>query len=336
MTTKRDAVLRFDLPFCIHLKNDTYQVILGKRRFRIETQKAWRNSKECSDDDSVGVEKAHFQEASYEMGPVGQSFEEAKSFVGTNMEGIDDPHGRFRYTKVAVWLEHPNPDKVDAEKLLPEALAAVERLVDVYRYVSDSPYLPQVGVEDIDYAEVFVPDSGRVLYATLFGKGIQNAVINESRAVHERVMEMLATEEEVPLDDELRLATRRLLGEGLWRQAVVEAVSSLDVFLAATFQGQRVDQRTMTEDEFEDLMSKPITHRMKEPLRETLGCSPLDRPSLWRDWIQSNKTRRRVVHAGAQATEKDATKVVETIEGLVAYMRENSSFGPDSTAADGR
>jgi|tagenome__1003787_1003787.scaffolds.fasta_scaffold20938818_3 hypothetical protein len=325
MTTKRDAVLRFDLPFCIHLKNDTYQVILGKRRFRIQTQKAWRNSKDCSDDDSVGAEKSLFQEASYEMGPMGQTFEEAKAFVGTNIERIDDPHGRFRYTKAAVWLEHPNPDKADAAKLLPEALSAVNRLVDVYRFVSDSPYLPHVGVEDIDYAEVFVPDSGRVLYATLFGKGIQNAVINESGAVHERVMEMLATGEDVPLGDELRLATRRLLGEGLWRQAVVEAVSSLDVFLAATFQGERVEQGTMAEDQFEDLMSKPITHRMKEPLRDTLGCSPVDRPSLWRDWIQSNKTRRKVVHAGAQITEKEATKVVETIEALVAYMREHGA-----------
>src|SRR4051812_3085567 len=110
MTAKRNVVLRFDLPFCIHLQNDTYQVTLGRDRVRIETQKAWRNSKDCSDDDSVGPEKSLFQEASYEMGPVGHTFEEAKAFVGTNVEGIEDPHGRFRYTKVAVWLEHPNPD----------------------------------------------------------------------------------------------------------------------------------------------------------------------------------------------------------------------------------
>ena len=314
--------MRFDLPFCIHLQNGHYDVVLGQKTYRIETRKAWRNSKDCSDDDSVAEKRLHFREASYESGSMGVSFQEAQHVTGTNMEMVEDPRGRFRYTQVVVWLKHPNPDKIVPEGLLPEALDAVNRLVDVFRLASGEAYLPPVGVEDVEYAEVAVPDTGARLYSGLFGKGMTSAVINESRAVHERVRGMLLSGEEVPLDAELRLAARRLLGQNLWRQAIVEAISSLEVFLGATLH-RLVDANKMTEDEFEALMNQSPTHRLKTPLRDAVGCSPADRPSLWRAWIQTNKTRRRVVHQGLRATEQEATKVVETVEAIVAYVTEN-------------
>src|SRR6266498_1341723 len=43
---------RLDLPFCNHPQNTTRTWFSG-RSYRIETRKAWRNSKDCSDDDSV-------------------------------------------------------------------------------------------------------------------------------------------------------------------------------------------------------------------------------------------------------------------------------------------
>ncbi len=62
---------------------------------------------------------------------------------------------------------------------------------------------------------------------------------------------------------------------------------------------------------------------MKAALRNAAGCRRVDRPSLWRDWIQANKIRRKVVHQGAKASGKEATKVVDTIEAFVAYADEN-------------
>jgi HEPN domain-containing protein len=54
-------------------------------------------------------------------------------------------------------------------------------------------------------------------------------------------------------------------------------------------------------------------------------CSPTDRPSLWSDWLRANKIRRNVVHEGARATERDARRVVETVEAVIQFVEKNRS-----------
>ena len=73
---------------------------------------------------------------------MGVSFQEAMDVTGTNMEMVEDPRGRFRHTQVVAWLRHPNPDKIAPEKLLHEALDAVNRLVA--RRLTDSSIPPGV------------------------------------------------------------------------------------------------------------------------------------------------------------------------------------------------
>lgn len=70
-------------------------------------------------------------------------------------------------------------------------------------------------------------------------------------------------------------------------------------------------------------MNTAASDRMKAPLREQVGCSPADRPSLWRDWLRANKIRRRVVHRGARVSEADARKVVEAVEAIIRYVEES-------------
>lgn len=324
MVTQRELALRFDLPFCIYLRNGPYDVRLGKRTVRIITRKTWRAPHIGSAEDSIAEQRMYFQDGSYTSGLMGQDPDAAKAGTGQNVELVDDPLGRFRFTRVEVWLKHPNPVKARTDQLLGEALTAVNRLVDVFRYAADAAYLPPVVVNDIDFVEVVVPDTGLVSYTSIAGKGWRLGVVNESRAVHEKVHEMLESGEEIPLHEELRLAARRLLGENLWRQAVVESVSSLDAYLGMIFR-RHVSQAQMSEDEFDRIMSEPPSDRMKNPLRDATGCSPVDRPSLWNNWVQANKVRRKVVHQGARAAEKDAGKVVEAVEALVAYVENERS-----------
>lgn len=319
MATRHNVGLRFDLPFCIYLKNGSYDISSGKRPMSVITRKVWRSPHTGSDEDSVAEHRRYFEDGSYTSGPMGQDPDASRAGVGHNVEMLDDPHGRFRFTRVEVWLEHPNPHRAKAERLLAEALTAINRLVDVYRYVADAPYLPPVVLTDVDFVEIVVPNTGEIRYASIAGKGWRLGVLNESQAVHVRVREMLASREEVPLYEELRLAARRLLGENLWRQAVVESVSCLDAYLGAIFRAA-VGAGTINEEEFERIMNVPPSDRMKAPLREQVGRSPADRPSLWRDWLQANRIRRRVVHQGARAGETDARKVVETVEAIIAYV----------------
>jgi hypothetical protein len=142
MATQHVVGLRFDLPFCIYLRNGPHDVLVGKRTVRVVTQKLWRAPHTGSDEDIVSEQRMYFKDGSNKSGLVGRDPEAAKAGIGQNVEMLDDPRGRFRFTRVEVWLRHPNPSRAKTDQLLSEALTAVNRLVDVYRFVADTPYLP--------------------------------------------------------------------------------------------------------------------------------------------------------------------------------------------------
>jgi hypothetical protein len=170
MVTRHNVGLRFDLPFCIYLKNGSYDISIGKRTTRVIARKVWRSPHTGSDEDSVAEQTMYFKDGSYTSGPMGKDPDAARAGVGHNVEMLDDPRGRFRFTRVEVWLEHPNPNRAKAERMLAEALGAINRLMDVYRFVADAPYVPPVVLTDIDFFEVVVPSTGEIRYASIAGE----------------------------------------------------------------------------------------------------------------------------------------------------------------------
>ena len=52
--------VRFDLPFCLHLQNSTYVVMVDGVPIEVETEKVWRNSQDSSPDDSVSEDRVVF------------------------------------------------------------------------------------------------------------------------------------------------------------------------------------------------------------------------------------------------------------------------------------
>lgn len=311
----RPIAIRFDLPFCIHLQNGAYEVKIEKDRFEVELQKVWRNSENCSTDDSIYDRQIRFETGTVRSGPIGSDAEAARTRIGTNVEIGEDARGEFRFTRATVGLVVPADLDPDLEKVLEEALRVVNRIVDVFRFVSKRAYIPPVAVNDITFVEVVWPLTGASEYHGLYGKGLEIAIVNETRSVHERVRVLLGSGEEIPLHSEMFLSARRLLGERSFRQSVVEAISALQVLVEQVLRVGR-ERGQISNGEAETLRQDRLSDLMKNPFRKILGWSPADSQELWSAWLKANELRRAIVHQGARPEESETTRSLEAVEAL--------------------
>lgn len=312
------VALRFEIPFCIHLQDNEYQVVLNDQPHPLVTKKVWRNSEDCMEDDEIPETRKYFAQGTTTSSPVGSG--ERFRLIGKNVEMNEDARGRFRGTEVSVGLLVPPGTPLEPGTLLPRALYVVNRFVDCYRYLTGRAYIPPVQLNDIDFVELVDIAAGEASFTALMGKGLTIALVNETRSVHDRMREMISAGTPIPAHAQLLLSARRLLGESLHRQAVIEAVGALELAIGEILQRQ-VDAGQLTESEYDDLMeNKRISERLKGPMRMALERSPADDGTLWGRWLQANKTRRHAVHRGSAVGIEEADHAVDAIEELITFL----------------
>lgn len=317
------VLIRFDLPFCVHLNDGIWNVRIDESVYRVQTWKRWRDSPESSTEDTVAEQRRYFSQSTVTTGEIGGDPSSATKMSGVDVEMRADRHGRYRFSRCAVELRHPTePSGEDIDEVLDEALRIVNRLVDVFRYSTNRAYLPPLQRDDIDFAEIIIPDSGRgFFHSNLHGVGA--ALINEPAWVHEKVRELLAKGAGVPLHAELLLTARRMLAEGSYRQAVVEAVTSLDVLIDELLD-EALRREMIDADRYDESSNMVLSDRMKAPVREAVGKSPVEDDDIWRDWIAANKVRREAVHGGRTVTKEEAFAVVRAVAQIRTFF-----LGPD-------
>jgi hypothetical protein len=328
-------LLTLNIPFCIHLQNSIYPVALNGQVFQVRTEKGWRNSTNGSSDDSVSDEPTRFETGHMISPPIGAGAI-TSGHTGTNIEIKDDPHGRYRFSRLTIRLDQlEEADRNDVPKLAERVLPIVNRFVNVYRYITGRAYLPPIQINDIEYVEVYRPQTGEGQYVFLFGRGYENALINEPRAVHDRVRAMLLTEDLVPLHADLVLNARRLLAQGIWRQAVIECIVALEVLVDRLLRRHLVERQGLSESDFEAFLDKEgrsLSDRMKKPLRRAINWSPATNPKLWARWLAVNEVRRHIVHQGSGASLDQAIEAIAATSDLIALIEEaEASLGKATT-----
>lgn len=317
------VVVQIDFPFCLHIQDGTYVVDLEGVPVEIQTRKRWRNSQDCSNDDSVDENRKYFPKGVLVGGEVGGDAAAAQQIVGTNLEFAGDRNGYFRYTEAVVGLTYPADEESTASEIAASAVTAANRLIDAYRYVTGAAYLPRLRVRDLLYVQTGNPLTGDMTFAMLFRDGLQIAVVNESAEVHEKLRSMVAAGESVPIHADLILAAVRALWENDFRLAVVEGVGALDVYVMGVLEGELVGTGSLSGAQFDLLIREEgqnLTQLMKKPLRLALGVSPADDTGLWNAWLEANRIRREVTHEGRYPVESEARHVVRTAQRLLEAM----------------
>src|SRR5690606_18787261 len=124
------------------------------------------------------------------------------------------------------------------------------------------------------------------------GGGLGAAYPDDSDNVHRIVGEMLRLGEPVPLHDELLLTAERLGAAGYTRQAVIECVSAVEVFVWGLLREKLVEKGRTSVHVDQLLQDKVLSDLMKAPMEEAIGWRASADDDLWRAWIAANGIRR--------------------------------------------
>lgn len=279
---KESVVVLLSLPYCLYLADSVYSVVVDGSQANLELRKEWRRPKETTD-----------------------------------AEILNDPTGKYRFTVARVALAvQPGSDPSE------QVLEIVNRLVDVYRFTSGRAYLRPLVMHDLDRLDVERPSSGTADIVFSFGGGLAAARPDESPEVHQRVRAFLESGERVPLHAEIIFSAKRLILARSYRTAVVEAVTSLDVFVENFLWECLVQRNGIPANEFEELMRQDqnVSDRMKEPLERAVGWRVSQDGQLWNKWLETNNVRRGAAHKGAAVTRDEAEGAVDVVERIISAI----------------
>jgi len=224
-----------------------------------------------------------------------------------------------------------------------EALAAVNRLIEVYRHVTDEFHVTRIPMQEIFTADLHWLHNGEVFQGTWhlgFGQGLTMEPTPMTAETLQALQDRLSTTEEVPLPWELFLDAKDRLDRRDDRQAVIDARTSLEVFLdqllLANFTtvglsigevGRVLDvnvQRYNIQEVEEALQYSNINRKLGHALKQTIDLDLHDgSPELWKSWLKAKNLREKGVHKGQTVQHDDAVEAVNCMGEIITKMRQS-------------
>lgn len=286
---RESVIVAFDLPYCLYLRDEVVTVRHAGRDIEVQLRKSWRELPEGGE----RVENAELQ---------------------------NDPTGRYRYssTRMAFTVAQD-------EEPTDLAVGAINRLVDVYRFATGRAYLHTLALHDLDDVVVERPSTKHMDAVFSFGGGgLGMAYPDDSDDVHRTVGGMLRSGDPVPLHSELLLTAERLGAAGYTRQAVIDSVSAVEVFVWGLLR-ERLLQKGRTSEQIDQLLQdERLSDLMKAPMEEAIGWRASSDNGLWRAWIDANRIRREATHHGAHVSAEDYETVLSTVRRLIAALEDHT------------
>lgn len=283
---RESVIATFDLPYCLYLTDGVYAMNTAAGPVEVQLTKRWREREE--------------------------NFE--------NVEIQNDPIGQYRYTSVRMALTLAPEDEAEVV-----VLATINRLVDVYRYVTGRAYLHPLQISDLVDLVVERPSKheGQVFFA-FGGGGLGMAYPDDTGDVHREVARLLDADDPIPLHAELLLTARRLAIGGYTRQAVIDAVAALEVFVEELLRARLTAKGKPPADVDTVLDRERIGDLMKKPMEDAIGWRVSSDVALWADWLRVNGVRRGATHRGAVVAPEAAVDAVDVVERVIAAVIGNS------------
>jgi hypothetical protein len=286
---RESVIVAFGLPYCLYLRDEVVTVRHAGRDIEVHLTKNWRELPEGGE----RVENAELQ---------------------------NDPTGRYRYSSAR--MAFTVADDEDPNDL---AVSAINRLVDVYRFATGRAYLHTLALHNLDHVVVERPSTKHMEATFSFGGGgLGMAYPDDSDDVHRTVGEMLRNGDPVPLHSELFLTAERLGTAGYTRQAVIDCVSAVEVFVWGLLREKLIDKGRTSEYVDQLLQDEVLSDLMKAPMEEAIGWRPSSDNELWRSWIEANRIRRGATHHGASVSAGDYGSVLSTVRQLVAALEDHT------------
>lgn len=318
--------LKINLPFCLYLRDGLYKIVVP----------------DLHATDPVIILLSKFRRPIEKI--------DYKTFWQAELVGRgelwNDPYGTFRRTTAVVVLppsvitsdlnSYRQGFSDELEIIINSSVQAINRLLSVYRYVTNDTYMPYVKREDVtntfQIGNCTINPDG-----TLSGNGremgsetrLTNTRPDYDETIHTAINRLLTTVEAIPLYEEFMMSARSFLEHQSWRVAVIEVQTAFEVFVNETIRKYYLGRkpiRTVNEilqSNFKNLLRSHLPSVVGKSFNR--GDTPYDR---WNS--NSYLLRNKVVHEGYNPTPNEAIEAVLGVEFALEYLigRPKETFWP--------
>lgn len=328
----------FDLPFCLYVKDDSYEVQMYSYTATVSTKR----KKQKHIDPRLGIEEA-------------------------TTELKHDRHGRLRYTGVEVMLprqavieretkrriregemeaEGPTIEVfLDTNQLiseysqpaLEEGMAVANYFIAAYREVTRDFYIKTFSKDEIYRATINWFDGSEFLGGVehgSFGKGMTLEPVGLLPETDQKFRQRLKVYSLTPLYTEVAMNARDYLDLGNYRMAVIESRTCVEVVIDQLLQAHFTERGTSVEkvkrllnvrrkdiQTIEDALEKAwINNKLTKGLKHVLGKSLDENVDLWERWLKAKSNRERAVHRAVDVSEADAKDAIETLSQIFDFI----------------
>lgn len=325
------VVIKFSLPYAIHLPIDSYDLSMpvvnrGKEtkiNVQVIIEDAWKNQ-----------EKQNYP------------FKEEGAFV----EKVGDTEGDFRYTKALICIPIGSSDKnkpSDMESIwhqivrtqmyyLDLGIESINRFLDVYRFYTKEYHITSIAgrrrrfdfVFALLYNENSPTDARSNFRVTLMPVNYWGDIYSKLPDVPEDVVSSIRTllnsQNEIPLAENLILNTYSYLDQGNYRLAIIEAETAFESAIHRHLQNYFGKDSKMFSDikqlnkkyGFDNLIRSQKIRPAFNGKRFIQGDSEYD------DWKQKvAKQRNSLVHGSKpSATKQEGVDAVSAIEEALSFL----------------
>ena len=330
----------FDLPFCIYLEDGMYEVSRGNWLASVQLERIEQEHI----DPRLGIDTASTDLVRDRHGLLRYSrvvIEMPGTMVIEEATRIRVNAGEIEVDDGVVTLNLEQDDLLEYHDVArQEALNVINRLIEVFRQITDSFHLKRIPMAEIFQSDTMWYHDDELIVGThhsSFGNGMTLGITGVTPQTLDTLRGRLKSGEEVALPFELFMDAKDRLHRGEYRLAVVDARTALEVWvdkiLLVYFQIQEtslesacqiLDVRSGRAENLEDALQQAAINRK---LGNALSIAvPMDLhngyPKLWQLWLVAKDLREQGVHQGQEIDRTRAIDAVNTMGEIMGITRE--------------
>jgi|GEM_PF-2528689 len=295
------SLIIFDVPFMINLPDGDYNINIDNTYTTVKLEK------HTSPHNMAGL-------------PRGVQFP-SDSFI------IGDRWGKFNYTRVHIIFHHHvfiKPSVLFPDFLLTKSVEIINRIFSVCRGIKGEHYI-KINVGDIFSYNVFYFDSNGNQRKDSVSVPIANSMVAMAAASEptneqlRRIREILSTNAQLPLFQELIFDAWDYHFYGNYRIAVIEVGTAFEVFIDDFIWKQYI-QRGKSEADIENILETGLKNLLCDHIKILTGhdfCSTQE----YNNWEKNAyDIRNDTVHKGKIVSDVESSNAILTVTNTIKFL----------------
>ena len=227
----------------------------------------------------------------------------------------NDKKGYFRFTKATVTLSLPKEERMNFPYIKKKALEVINRLIEVYRFITGDYYIERLTDSDIIYMYGNIGEMGENFWVH---KNLIPFQPEKRLEEHEKIKKYLINNEQIPVEEELLLNAKDFLLKENYRMTIIESVTALEPTVEDFVKNKL---SSMKINKIGNFMNK-VTLFPRVGVMLKLFIDPNQFKHTIIDEICSTiNIRNKIVHKKKIRVEKgEAEKAVKNIENLINFL----------------